>query len=688
MKRGERKPGVHAKVVAAVCVVAAMTLVAGAVSRVFYARIESLLVSVADHQATAVAQALRLAEASNRFAAGAGEIDTARTQLQRQNAAVALSQHAFALHELIAGLRLHTTIATMQIDAVSGLVDSIEDNLDSLNRLAERRIALETQARRNAATTSRLQAGFDGLMERLEDQAGDIVGRLTLEAAIGRVLLCLAEVGQVDRAALLPGVRAAYNTSRAWLGSAASVLPASTPLRDDLTGLLGRLDALAAAREGIFAQREAALSLRGDVDPLVVQERELVTRLGLAVARLVGTAETEAERTRADIAAQTDEGRRWLLAVAVVTFLGPMTIVWLAVNRTIALPLTRLAEATRRIAAGDLQAAVPPGNTREFAAIGEALAVFRDNTAALAERTRDLQRSEDAQRAAREEAERALHELRETQEQLVQREKMAALGSLIAGVAHEINTPLGITVTSASMLSDEVRTIVRVVDTGKLTRSHLAAFLARAGEAAALIESNMDRAAGLVQAFKQVAADQSSEQRRIFNLKETIEQTVLSTKPAWQRAGHVVRVEAPAGIVLDSFPGALSQVLTVLLMNSLDHAFGESGKGTISIVASAAGAGDTAAGEGDVRIDYRDDGCGIPPDIQRKVFEPFFTTRRSQGNTGLGLHLAFNVVQQQLNGRIDLAVGDDEPGSHFVLRIPPIVSCDVGSEVGGELAGV
>jgi len=654
------KRSVRAVVVAAACVVAAMTIVAGAVSWYFYARIEELLVTVSEEQGSALAQALKLAEISNRYAAGTGEIEAARNQVQRQNAVIALAQHAHALREAIAVLDRQPETA-VHVQPIKRLVDGLDDALRQQNRLAERRLELELAARRMRADLVRLQAAADVLVSRLAANAEAVHA---LELAAGRVLLRLYDAGQIDQPGPLQAALADFGTARARFAEAAAALPPAG--RGEAERLLATIDALATGPAGLFPTREAVLAVRAEGDRKAIQGREIVTRLGVAVSQLVAKVETDYERTRAAVREQTDAGRHWLLVVALATFLGPVAIVWLAVSRTIVRPLSLLAATTRRIADGDLQAPVPPVHHREFQEIAEALAVFRDTTAALA-------RSEAAHREAREEAEAALADLRNAQEQLIQSEKMAALASVVAGVAHEVNTPLGITLTSASLLADELQAMATGLAGGTLKRSEFEQFLGRAREIAGLVQSNMERAAGLIQAFKQVAADQSSERRRVFDLRETIEQTVVSVRPACDRAGHAIALECPDGIPVDSYPGALSQVLTILVMNSLDHAFEPGRHGSIAI-AAVVEESDT------LRIDYRDDGRGIAEPLARRVFEPFFTTRRAQGNTGLGLHIAFNIVRQSLKGRIDLDAAAPR-GVHFVLRMPAALPLETARSV-------
>ncbi|HEY0832399.1 MAG TPA: ATP-binding protein [Azospirillum sp.] len=671
----ECKHSVRFTVIAAACVVAGMTIVAGASSWLIYARIEALLVAVADEQSPALAQAIRLAESSNRYAAGGGELEAAHNQIQRQNATVALAQHAHSLQAVIAALR-RLRLTAEHTGPIERLVQDLENNLLTQNQQVEERIRLDARARRNLSELSRMQAALDTLLARTALASPDVAeGEAPprpLETAGTRMLLRLTEAGQIDLPATLLAARADYESAHGRFGAAMTQLQRGSREYLEAQRLLAAIDALATGPDGVFPGREAALGVRAAIAATAAQGREIVTRLGIAVSGLVNAVEAENERTRQAVGAQIDTGRRWLLAVAVVTFLGPLTFVWLVVSRTIVRPLARLAAATRRIADGDLTAPIPPSHHAEFHAIAEALAVFRDNTAALAESSEELSRSEEAQRQAREAAERALADLRETQEQLIQSEKMAALAGVVAGVAHEVNTPLGITLTSASLLSDELDGMAALLAQGALRRADFEEFLGRAREIAQLIQGNMNRAAALVQAFKQVAADQSSERRRVFDLRETIEQTVISVKPACEKAGHAIALDCPPGIEVDSYPGALSQVLTILVMNSLDHAFEPGQHGRMTITAAL-------QDRDRLRIDYCDSGRGLPPSLHRRAFEPFFTTRRAHGNTGLGLHIAFNIVEKSLKGRIDLA-SDSGGGAHFVLLVPARLPAEEAEE--------
>ncbi|QCG88631.1 PAS domain S-box protein [Azospirillum sp. TSH100] len=266
---------------------------------------------------------------------------------------------------------------------------------------------------------------------------------------------------------------------------------------------------------------------------------------------------------------------------------------------------------------------------------------------------------------AMQELERAYADLKETQANLVQAEKMASLALLVAGVAHEINTPIGIAFGCATHLSGRTGVLAEAFERGTMKKSDLAAYVATASESSRLIEQNLTRAAELIQSFKRVAVDQTSEERRRFDLLAYLEEVVTSLGPTLRKSPHRVAIACSPGILMDSFPGALSQVVTNLVMNALTHAFPADGKGHMVIDVDE-------ATDGEVEIRFADDGVGIAAENLPKVFEPFFTTRRGSGGSGLGLHIVFNLVTQSLGGRIsvDSVPGD---GTTFTLRIPKTV---------------
>jgi PAS domain S-box-containing protein len=245
--------------------------------------------------------------------------------------------------------------------------------------------------------------------------------------------------------------------------------------------------------------------------------------------------------------------------------------------------------------------------------------------------------------------------------QLVRSEKLAGLAGMVAGVAHEINTPVGVAVTAASTLEERARTVHAALEAGQLKKSMLLDFLAGTGESTHILLANLNRAAELVRSFKMVSADQTSEARSRFRLGEYLQSVLLTLHPKLKKTPHQVSLDCPPDLEMESYPGALSQVATNLVMNSLQHAYGPEDTGHMTIQANAT--------DERVRIVYTDDGRGIPAERREQVFEPFFTTRRGEGNSGLGMHIVHNLVVQSLGGTLTL---DERPGGgvRFTLDLP------------------
>ncbi len=281
--------------------------------------------------------------------------------------------------------------------------------------------------------------------------------------------------------------------------------------------------------------------------------------------------------------------------------------------------------------------------------------------------------------AAMQATEQAYAELKEAQASLVQAEKMASLGMLVAGIAHEINTPVGIAYSCASHLGNRTRQLVAAIENGNLKKSELLTFAASAAESTRLMSANLNRAAELIRSFKQVAVDQASAELRRFDLKTYIEEVITSLGPRLRTTPHRVVIECPSDLSINGYPGALSQILTNLVMNALIHAFeikppktqpGESRPpkakpmaGTITIAVSM------VEGTNDIEIHFSDDGRGIPAKLQTRIFEPFFTTKRGSGGSGLGLHIVLNLITQTLGGRITVD-STEGSGTTFHIRLP------------------
>ncbi len=255
----------------------------------------------------------------------------------------------------------------------------------------------------------------------------------------------------------------------------------------------------------------------------------------------------------------------------------------------------------------------------------------------------------------------ALEYLKSTQNQLVESEKMAALGGLVAGIAHEINTPIGIGIAAASLLAEKVTKFCDIYSNGQIKRSELEKFLDTALQSSNMILTNLTRAADLIHSFKEVAVDQSSELKRTFPVKKYLEEILTSLTPKLRTTKHKIEIHCPDNILLDSYPGVLCQIVTNLIMNSLIHAYDPNDEGVIAFDLQL---------DGDLLVfEYTDDGKGISPDNLSKIFQPFFTTKRGQGGTGLGLHIIYNLVHQKLQGTIQCQ-SQLGCGTKFLIKIP------------------
>ncbi|HSD36658.1 MAG TPA: ATP-binding protein [Rhodocyclaceae bacterium] len=276
--------------------------------------------------------------------------------------------------------------------------------------------------------------------------------------------------------------------------------------------------------------------------------------------------------------------------------------------------------------------------------------------------------------------ERSNQQLSQAMDQLVHSEKLASLGSLVAGVAHELNTPLGNALIASTSLREHMAEFAKQTLAGQLKKSDFARMIETCVEGCSLIERNTHRAVSLVTNFKQVAVDQTSEQRRRFNLAKTIAEVVTTLTPAIRKAQHSITLDIAEDIELDSYPGPLDQVVSNLIINAMVHGYrpGESGELHVSARLSA---------PGEVRLMITDNGIGIPKERQGRIFDPFFTTRMGEGGSGLGLYIVYNIVTTLLGGQIQLDSTPDE-GTAFILYIPIEAPAQSLSEVPAESISV
>lgn len=291
-------------------------------------------------------------------------------------------------------------------------------------------------------------------------------------------------------------------------------------------------------------------------------------------------------------------------------------------------------------------------------------AVVRDITARKAAEDARASLTDSLQQQVAE-TQAALEALRSTQVKLVQSEKMASLGVLVAGIAHEINTPVGIAVTAASHLMDRMALLTEAITSGTLKKSQLLDTVATSRQSAEIVLGNLERAAELIQSFKQVAIDQTSRETRTIDLDVYLHETLHSLHPRIKATPHKVELLCPPGVSLHLPAGALSQLVSNLVLNALEHAFPNGQGGLVRV---------TASREGDqIQLVVEDDGIGIATEVLPRIFDPFFTTRRGSGGSGLGLHIVYNLITQTFNGSIAVASEPGE-GARFTVRWPAIAA--------------
>ena len=443
-------------------------------------------------------------------------------------------------------------------------------------------------------------------------------------------------------------------------------IPVMSDLADnDLQRLaLQRLQIRAAAlREGLVRLSEQLANrtelLRNTIDASQAEAIGAIDGLSVKMRQREQKAQETFDRTLTGIS-------RRVFSIAVI-FLGIIITAGVVIALSIRLPLQQIMAAMHAITTGDYDRRVQgTGAKDEVGAMARAVEVFREN--AIAKR-----KTEDELRASKEKAEGALLELSAAQQNLIDAERLAALGGLVAGVAHEVNNPIGISLTVASSFSRRAEIFeTELRSEAPLRRSRLEEFVRTSRDAAQQLVSNLHRAGELIQSFKQVAVDRSHAERREFRLSEATDQIIASLRPVLKRSPIALSIDVPEGLVIDGYPGAYGQILTNLFLNAATHAFADGRAGAITISAKPRGIED-------VEIIFADNGAGMTPEVQRQAFDPFFTTRRNDGGTGLGLHIVYNLVTQQLGGRMML---ESRLGQGTTFRIIMPRAAKRGSVIG------
>lgn len=268
------------------------------------------------------------------------------------------------------------------------------------------------------------------------------------------------------------------------------------------------------------------------------------------------------------------------------------------------------------------------------------------------ERTQSLQ-------TALDELNNTLDDLTDTQSQLIESEKLSSLGALVAGVVHEVKTPVGLCITTHSFIKDLFKDLQKHVNEGNISKESFADYMENMEECVDILSKNLARTSTLVESFKHVSEDQAGEILRSFNLAQYLGEILFTLSPKLKTSGHCVQINCPDDITVTSYPGAFSQVIINLIMNSLMHGFEGISRGNITIQAEQL--------NGEITITYSDDGIGMSEEVTENIFTPFYTTKQGSGGTGLGMHLVKTIVEQTLQGNIK--VQPSAKGCTFVITI-------------------
>jgi signal transduction histidine kinase len=714
-RRSRRRLGIAVKVGLAFAIVAGMAVASETVAWLSFRRIESELAAVVGRAVPVATTAETLAVEATAIVGATGSLTAALTEDERAGLMAELAGRVQGLNQRLDDL------ARLEVDrgalaALRDRISALATNLDRLGDLVRQRIALRNQIQSDAAqladghkqflnaVTPRVdntyRALFSGIKTLVDDlgsahpsdasaghppvtaidsasappansapasyqdmvvlrhrigqlfnrSVGEMLALLELAAAGNLADGLLNEAILVADPAQLHQLRARFNEVTISMGTIRLNL-ATTSDNQVLLGLTTPMLQYGLGSDNLFDQRRHELALVNVSNAVVAENRGLSEALTAAVDRLLASARASAEASARDAQADAAYARLFQAVATALAVALALVFGWRYVGREVIGRILALQRAMEAEAAG-----------REMVIPAQGDDEITDMAAALSHFVSRRKQAEADLRTAKDRAEGAFAELKELQEALVQTEKMAALGGLVAGVAHELNTPVGVCLTAASLLAEKTDDLAHGFGAGQLRKSKVQEYIEIATEVTALIRSNLERAGELVRVFKQVAIDSGEGERQLFRVREHIEMVLTPFEERIRTRGHTVVLDCPAELAMDGFAEALRQVLTVLVDNALTHAYDEGTSGTITIAVSAVPAGT-------VTLTVSDDGLGIRPEDQSRVFEPFFTTKRSQGGIGLGLHMAFNIVSSVLGGRI---VVESQPGcgSRFIVTVP------------------
>lgn len=339
-----------------------------------------------------------------------------------------------------------------------------------------------------------------------------------------------------------------------------------------------------------------------------------------------------------------------------------VVLVVILLSRSLAKPIESMANIAQQIEQGNLQARFHPSNVAEFSYLAR---IFNQMTASLYsyhEQLEDKVRERtDELSLANSELSASMNALKQAQTKLIESKKMASLGGLVAGIAHEVNTPIGAGLSAATHLQEFFSATNSQYKSDTLTESNFEKLLVTAEDSLVIIVRNLQRSSELIQSFKRVAVDQTNDHIEEFELCSYLKQVIASLAPNFKHLKLDIEVECDQAIVITQSPGVFAQITTNLITNAIIHGFGERPAGKIRIKINQ--------DEASIDLQFSDNGKGIDDDTLGKIFDPFFTTNRKAGGSGLGLHILYNLVSQSLNGEITVKSEIDK-GTQFFITFP------------------